>query len=210
MSDIPRYSILFVLNDEQAVISKVLPGTLANIVRAGHDVHVMCPLDINEEFEISLRKIPWIHVQKLPFGNRFRASQFSIPFEIRQYIKRHDGINIIHSFGLNCGVLAYIGSIGLSATNVNTPDPIPAENKAKGLKLLSKFIADNISYVYNRLCAVILFISEDEKNKVLNSINYRTTISESLNITENLNELGSHLIQVYERAMARRENNKKI
>ena len=200
MQEEKKHSILFLLDTDKGQLQKALPDICNNYITAGHEVHVIYPSsNISEDFEISLRKIPWIHAHKLPIENNFSRRQFSMPFAIRKYIARHDGVDIIHSFGLNCGILSYFSSIGQKVKIINTPDQINVNNDNKTVKeLLKQFAKDNITYFFNNLCGNLVFFSEAEKNKAAVHVSYKNVKSELINITDNSAELSDRLMQIYE------------
>ena len=204
MPDEKKYSILFILNDAIQPIQANLPSICNGLIKAGNDVHVIySSLNLDENFEISLRKVPWIHAQKLKLSKKFTIAGLGLPLTIRGYIKRHDEIDVIHSFGLNAGILSQLARIGLKTATVNTPDmALPAtDSKSKPLKILVKLAIDNINYIYNRLVGKILFISENDKNLAAQHPSYRNIAGDVINLEENEKELGYKLSQLYDQAI---------
>jgi hypothetical protein len=206
MSEGKKHNILFVINSETGGIKPLLPRICADLVKKGHDVHVIYPPEINEDFEVSLRKVPWIHAQKLPIEPIFSASQLIIPFDIRSYIKRHDGISVVHCFGLMPATLSYIAKIGLKSVVFFTPDTLVAEDgKKQGISLFQRFLVDNISYVFNRLYGKVIFASAEDQKKYMEHISYKKLETASINSTGNAEELTDKLVEIYSNTIEARK-----
>lgn len=206
MSEGKKHNILFVINDEKGGIPSLLPQICADLVKKGHDVHAIYPPDVTEDFEVNLRKVPWIHAQKLPIEHIFTSTQLTIPLDIRSYVKRHDGIDVIHSFGMMPGVLSHLGTICLKSMIFNTPDAPKADSgKKQGVSLFQKFITDNISYIFNRFYGKIIFTSEEERAVYMENISYKNLETVSVNIADAAETLTDKLLEIYSTAIEARK-----
>jgi|GEM_PF-3987806 len=198
-----KYRILFVFNHLNKQFEEIFPEICNGLIKIGHDVHVIySPQNISEEFEIKLRKVPWINAKKLLIANGFDTSWADIPFAIRRYIKKHNGMDVIHSFGLCCGVLSYPAGVASQAAIINTPDAVVSVVAKNTSSILKRFINDNISYVFNRLCDLILFSSQVDKTNSADDISYRKVASDFIDFAENGDEVSKKLLEIYENAIA--------
>ncbi len=195
------YSILFILDNHIGEERLKLAQICMDFIKAGHEVHVIySSIDIDEALELSLSKVPWIHIYKLPISANFNLSQLFLPVSIRKYINRNDGVDIIHSFGLNCGILAYLSVRGLKTKVINTPGAININNdNIKAANLLKRFVFDNITYIFNRLYGTIVFFSSFEKNKSTEHVSYKNINSNLVDIAENSASLSERLMQTYDK-----------
>lgn len=198
MQDDKTYSILFILNNEMSNIKPLLLKIFAILTKRCHDIHVIYPKNVDEDFETKLRDVPWIHAYPLPIVNNFAPYQAYLPLEIRKYIQKHDGIDVIHSFGLNAGILSYCGAIYLKTAIINTPETLSSEDKKLPfINVLQRFMSDNITYVFNRLCDKILFTSKEDEIKSKEHISFSNTETGFLDITLSPEKISDNLIQVY-------------
>lgn len=192
------YSILFILNSEMSNIGDLLLQAFRVLTKRCHEIYVIYPSNLDEDFETKLKAVPWIHAFPLPLENKFNPTQAYIPMEIRRYMQKHDGVDVIHSFGLNAGVLSYISAMYLKTVIINTPNLKDIGNeKLPWFNILQKFAYDNINYVFNRLYDRILFTSKEDEEKAKDYIGFKNIPLSLLDINGTAEEIADRLIGLY-------------
>jgi hypothetical protein len=202
MSNEKKYSILFVLNKKNKALEATLPNICSGLIKMGHEVHVIYSLhEENDEFEVTLRKVPWIHARRLFIPTILDAAWATVPFAIRQYIKKHDGMDVIHSFGLCCGVLSCPAGFASQSITINTPDEIIEIAPQGAYQKFIKFVIDNISYISNRLQHKIIFCSENDQSYAAKLITFKNVTTDCVEFSADSTETCQKLVRIYEAAI---------
>lgn len=200
MTEEKKHSILFILsdlNDNDKTLKKLLPDICHILVKKFHDVHFIYPDDIDEEFELLMRKVPWIHATKMNIKPGCAFSNLALPFAIRQYIKKHDGIDAIHSFGLAMGVLSMLGSLGCKTRHVNTPGIINDTTTSSPIEIFSGLIKDNISFIFNKVVGKIIIADKEQFEKSKSHVTYKNVEPVLLDTSKGVESLTESLANIY-------------
>lgn len=201
-----KLRILFILSDvsdKQNSLMQLLPEICNALVKNHHDIYFMYPPDIEEEFELNMRKVPWIHAYKTSLAGSFSLQKLLLPFTIRQYIKLNDGIDVIHSFGQMSGAMSIIGSLGLNIINVNTPDSM-SQNTAEesSTEIARQLLSNNLSFMLNRLYKKVILTHHEKALKLETHIIYKNITPAILDVTKAPLEVANNLIKIYFDAIA--------
>ena len=193
-----KYRILFIFNHVSKHLEMPLLNIFSKLIEIGHEVHVVYSLENKDNnFEVNLQKIPLIIAKNLLIANKLDVSWADVPFAIRRYIKKYEQFDVIHSFGLCCGVLSYPAGIASRAVIINTPNATVDILEQTIYGLIMRIITDNIYYVFNRLCDKIIFSSLADKINSTKRMIYNNITSDDIDFAANNSEITAQLLKIY-------------
>ncbi|MBK8176691.1 MAG: glycosyltransferase [Rhodospirillales bacterium] len=114
----------------------------------------------------ALKDVKNVHLQQVPMRREPHFSDIACLWQIRRYIARAGGFDIVHAHSSKAGVLARLATLGTQSTNVYTPHAMRTMDPTlhPAFREFYRLIEVGLARAH---CDVIIAVSEDERRHII-------------------------------------------